>query len=714
MSGYLSRHVRLALALPLAVALGLTLAAASPLAASSGAGSPGTGGSLSELETLARVAAPLVRLAQAELDVAGHRNDAARAGQGARLFGGGGLNVAREAVTDTLSRDYRRLNAQLGVRWPLLGSRNAQVRSLREAELAAAQGQQRLRQARSDAVQTVRRAYVRQVRTTQRLQIAQVFLDMRPRATAQLDSRHRSGLMLEAERLKLLGLFDAVQIASNNQLAQQALNLSELSRLTGQHPQVVQTQPMVWPETCRSADTLLASADESPAIALAQLELNTWGQIADTLKHTGLEASISLAQGLTHDIGGPNGRNTAVAIDFSMPLQWRAQRDAALGQIQGERTRLENLLQVRRGEFHALAEQHLAQWQLRQAELAGLVRRLEAAHEAVRVASRRLEAFDGDGYASLLTARHELYQASIQVIDGAERRDLAQLDLLALAPESCGSAIPAAQDEGSAVLSTLPAGFAAAAKAAPAPDAVGWYAWEGQALVERPSRLHALPSGSTRVLISFTAVQLHRLTLPSEKNRLLQLLAKARSLGIRVELLLGEPAWVLPAHRQDLLDLLARLRALPFDGLNLDLERSQLPSADQPLWDDAVVETLQAVRAAVPWPLGLTTHYRELQSPDFAQRIAAAGVSELVAMIYVSNPVRAADIARPLLQGPVGLRLAVAQSMESTLPPEESSYSVGKAAALQRWRQLAKSLEGQPGFSGVLIQSLEEFNKARP
>src|SRR5690606_18869980 len=134
--------------------------------------------------------------------------------------------------------------------------------------------------------------------------------------------------------------------------------------------------------------------------------------------------------------------------------------------------------------------------------------------------------------------------------------------------------------------------------------------------------------------------------------------------------------WVLPAHRQDLLDLLARLRALPFDGLNLDLERSQLPSADQPLWDDAVVETLQAVRAAVPWPLGLTTHYRELQSPAFAQRIAAAGVSELVAMIYVSNPVRATDIARPLLQGPVGLRLALAQSMESTLPPEESSYSV--------------------------------------
>ena len=116
----------------------------------------------------------------------------------------------------------------------------------------------------------------------------------------------------------------------------------------------------------------------------------------------------------------------------------------------------------------------------------------------------------------------------------------------------------------------------------------------------------------------------------------------------------------------------------------------------------------------MPWPLALTTHYRELQAPGFAQRVRAAGATELVAMVYVSNPVRAADIAAPLLQGAPGLRLAVAQSMERSLTPEESSHRVGKAAALKRWRALAQTLASAPGFSGIVVQSWEEFKEARP
>ena len=160
--------------------------------------------------------------------------------------------------------------------------------------------------------------------------------------------------------------------------------------------------------------------------------------------------------------------------------------------------------------------------------------------------------------------------------------------------------------------------------------------------------------------------------------------------------------------------MLAPLRSLPWDGLNLDLERSQLPAPEQPNWDRNAIDTLHAVRAAVPWPLALTTHYRELQAPGFAQRVRAAGATELVAMVYASNPVRAADIAASLLQGASGLRLAVAQSMERSLTPEESSHGVGKAAALKRWRALAQTLASQPGFGGIVVQSWEEFKEARP
>ena len=675
---------------------------------------PNAGTSLAELENLALVAAPSVQLAQAEQDVAAHRNSTARASQGARIFGGTGISTAREAVTDTLSRDYQRFNVQLGVRWPLLGSRDAQLRSVREAELAVAQGQVRLRLARQEAVQAVRRAYARHLRTAQRVGIAQAFLGMRAQARAQLESRRASGVLLEAEKLKLLGLFDMVQASSDNQRAQQTLNLGELARLTNLPQPTIQTLPMIWPESCLNTDTLRAGADQHPPLALTQLELNTWDQIAATLQRTGLEASVSVAQGVTRDIGGPNGRNTSVGVDFSMPLQWRAQRDASLGQIQSERTRLESLLHVRRSEYHALVEQAQIQWRQRQNEMAALQNRLQAAQEASRIASLRLEAFDGDGYATLLNARHELYLAAVQVVDGAERRDLAQLELVGLVATDCGPASPAIQDDASLALTALPRAIDTAAQATPASRTLGWYVWNGQALLDHPARMTTLPKGSERILISFTAPQLRALTRPAGQKRLVQLIAQAHAQGLRVELLLGEATWVLPARRQALLDLLAPLRNLAFDGLHLDLERSQLPPAQQPSWDEAVVDTLRAVRAAIDWPLALTTHYRELQAPDFARRIQDTGVTELVAMVYVSNPVRAAEIARPLLQGPPGLRLAVAQSIERSLPPDESNYLLGQTQALRRWHQLSQVLETLPGFSGIVVQSWDEFKKARP
>jgi outer membrane protein TolC len=702
------RYSFMALAWPLCLVLLGAGAMASPSLA------PAAGASLAELENWALTAAPTVRLAQAEQDLAAHRTGAASASQGARLFGGTGLSTAREAVTDSLSRDYQRLNVQLGVRWPLLGSRDAQLRSAREAELAVEQGQVRLRQARQEAVQAVRRSYVRHLRSAQRVQIAQAFLDLQPQAQAQLLHRRESGVLLEAERLKLLGLFDTVQAARDNQRALQAASLRELARVTNQPQPAIQTQPMAWPEACRSAEALRAHEDQYPPIALTRLELNAWGQIAETMQRTGLEASISVAQGFSRDIGGPNGRNTAVGVDFSMPLQWRAQRDAALGQIQSQRTRLETLLDLHRNEFQAAAEQAQAQWRLRRSEMPGHLLSLQAAQEVLRVASLRLEAFDGSVYARLLSAHHELYQAAMQVADGAERLDLAELDLLALVAGDCGVASPALHDGATLALTAVARPLALTAGHTTAPKGLGWYMWNGQALLENPARLETLPRGSNRVLVSFTAPQLRALTQPAEQKKWAQLLAQARAQGLRVELLLGEATWVLPSQRQALLDLLAPLRALPADGLHLDLERSQLPPADQPLWGEAVVDTLRAVRSAVDWPIALTTHYRELQAPDFARHIHAAGVTELVAMVYVSHPVRASEIARPLLQGPPGLRLAVAQSIERNLPSDESSYLLGQTQALRRWRQLSQALETLPGFSGIVVQSWDEFKKARP
>jgi hypothetical protein len=110
----------------------------------------------------------------------------------------------------------------------------------------------------------------------------------------------------------------------------------------------------------------------------------------------------------------------------------------------------------------------------------------------------------------------------------------------------------------------------------------------------------------------------------------------------------------------------------------------------------------------------LTTHYRELESDGFIVRLKDAGASELTAMVYVSNVERSAGILRTLWGDTAGIKLSVAQSIEPSLPTEESSYSLGQASALNRWQSLAHALADIPGFNGVIVQSWEDFTKARP
>jgi hypothetical protein len=118
------------------------------------------------------------------------------------------------------------------------------------------------------------------------------------------------------------------------------------------------------------------------------------------------------------------------------------------------------------------------------------------------------------------------------------------------------------------------------------------------------------------------------------------------------------------------------------------------------------------VSRTVSWPVVLTTHHREFADTRLVERLQEAGLSEGIAMVYVSDPSRAEQILRPLLHG--GLPLALAQSIEPELDAEESSARLGRAQALSRWQRLSAALASQPYFDGVWVQSWEAFIKARP
>jgi hypothetical protein len=359
-------------------------------------------------------------------------------------------------------------------------------------------------------------------------------------------------------------------------------------------------------------------------------------------------------------------------------------------------------------------ERALDELELREREVAIYARRVEAALEAWRVARLRTQAFEGDGYERAVQARYALYQAAVEHLDARERAHRAEADLLAWAP-ACARAQAAEPAPAAAVLQAL-AQSPLAARPPPAVGPMGWYVWDGEALLAQPQRLAQLPAATGRLLVSWRAATLERIERdPGQQAALRELLAQARQRGWQVEWLLGEPTWVHPQQRADLLQWVRRFAHWPFDALHLDLERSQLPEAEQPHWDAWVLDTLHAVRQVAPWPLRLTTHFRELTEARLGARLLAVGVDEVTAMVYVTRSERALELARQALDAaPAGLRVALAWSIEPELDAQHSHFLRGRAAALAQWQAWHETLVTHPRYAGWVVQSLEHFFDAAP
>ena len=325
-------------------------------------------------------------------------------------------------------------------------------------------------------------------------------------------------------------------------------------------------------------------------------------------------------------------------------------------------------------------------------------------------------------------ARHGVHVAELRLVDIAERRALGDVELLALGTP-CGTLDEprGTRAPGSPEAVTLPVSeLAASAPAAPPPEAptqppaartpkphgLGWFAWDGARLLRQPALLSELPAHTDRLLISFTQAQIDNLDRAALQN----LQREAARQGVKLELLLGDPNWVKPDGRRQMVALLEKVAALPFDGLNLDLELSQLPpgSMSTPEWKRGAAETLKAARAAVPWRLALTTHYRDLDDAAFLTVLRQAGVDEVVPMIYSQSLERVQELMQRLLGHPAELRVALAQSVEAALPAEESSFQKGRRASVAQWRDQSGALAAHPRFSGVIVQSLEDYRKAKP
>jgi hypothetical protein len=349
--------------------------------------------------------------------------------------------------------DYSRREASLGIRFSLLGTREAEQRNLLDARQEAADAAVQAKKQALLNLHDAARLYDGYVRSRERQRLAVWFLGGEPAARALLDRRVAARRMLPAERSRLLSVFGQAHFAARKEALQQREALRRLGLLAGRTLPPVDAAPAGLPPQCQGRRPL--PVDGHPELEAAQKEREWLDARAREHDFDGMDASLSVSHAWQHNQGGDGGEDTALGFSVQIPLEWQGEikaaraRDALRREAAGERERRT----ARR--LGLEAELAMERWQLAQSHVGARLADLAAAKEGLRVARLRLPQFDGDGIARAMEARQRLWQAALDVFDALSEADAAAADVAWFSPGCALEEEP--QDAAEAVLAELKA-----------------------------------------------------------------------------------------------------------------------------------------------------------------------------------------------------------------------------------------------------------------
>ena len=702
--------------LALALGLGSALAPASPL---------------DDVERWAQEGADVLGMADLDSEIARQRLDIVSAESGARWTLGASVGQFQEPLTDSTTRNYSNVVATAGVRIPVIGSADANQRNIADASrIAQINGLQRELQ-RTRVLRDVRLAYSAYVRNAQRVSMAQAWLSLEEAAGPLFLARTREHALLEADRLALQSGFLVARRDQDRYLLAQEGALAQLRRLSKHDLAALPPEPPTWSAACLQKPALLEALEQRPAVAIKRVEVQSRAQQSQLMRWGGMEAGVSLQQSLGTELGGQGSQGTVLGFDMSMPIDWggasRARASEAQLKLQQARLDLDQTLAEERDTLDLV----LGRLRIAKTDLQRSQHNLDTSLEANREAVLRARTLGGDVLEKALVARYALYLASVDYLDTLQRTDAAQIDVLAYGP-SCPQEPPSDKPVGELPLLlaqpllpvTAQGAFATQDLGAPETLAgsgalgagpqlpLAWFVWHGETLLQ--SGLPPLPAQPGRLELSFTGTQLATIASDASVAQTLRRnLDLLHAKGWKVDLLFGDASFVQPQGRRRLLALVRAMGSFALDGINLDLERSDLPRKAQPQWWNLTLATLRAVHSVAPWPLMLTTHYREFETARQGA-LAQAGVSSAMAMVYVRDLAASTAIAQRIVSRQPGLPMRVVQSVEPQLSAAESGFATGRQASLLRWQEMQQRLSVLPNFQGLAVQSLEHFNAMEP
>ena len=672
---------------------------------------------------------------KADLEAQQYHLQANEAQKGWEVFGtiGGGYQKSPFA-REPFGRFFDPL-ARIGLRYPLLGSAERQDRAISDAATQVQIETIRHDWSKRLAALVMEENYAAYWSAQKMLGLTEAYIHLRNLGVEKvLQQRNQTGLLLMSDYFEFMSAFERAERAQLEFIDNRDQALTRIMHLTN-----IPIAPFQAIKPGLSSVARETSSDvKQPDLMILQAQIDHLRKIRETEHWQGIDSDVSVVAFGGPAIPHPSPESTqfgyggAVGFNFRMPLEivsYRRNEQSRLGSqlvsFQTEFSRREQELDLEfksmLGRYHQLVQQIRFQHT-----------RLDAARESVRERYLRLHALDGDVIEKYIQAINTYYRTALEYVEAESEQWKLHIRLRQFLSKVSNGADPVnPQAEQSTIIEPLhkarqyfeqrtnpSAQTPRPHEQSPTqpeadPTQYSVYLWNFGEIQARPNFWKkAKKLRIKRILLSLNARQINAaVSKPAPIKNFLQ---NARRNKISVELLLGDPYWILPEERPHLLKIIKQLKHLHFDGLHLDIEPEQLNEVqvDKNMLEE-FVETIRKAAAVSPWPVAASIHHRYL-SPESTHGVcilcqfAKIGVREVTVMYYSVNVANVAAAMQSAMQQFPDLRFSLAQSLERELEPENSYAHKPQATFRRAMQQLQNQLQA-PNFDGLAIQSWKDW-----
>ncbi|MBC8016226.1 MAG: hypothetical protein H7X79_10855 [Sporomusaceae bacterium] len=682
---------------------------------------------------------------------------------GVKYFGGITYGYNNESTFD-MNEDknrYNKVSLTGGLNFPMLGTFQKEKIGKLETEMTTIESKHHSRVLLLNNLVALRKAYTALWIEQQKEEMTQRFLNTEAETVHILQERQAQGLVLPVDRLEFLSVYyDARRDMVASKLRQtRALNIIGLA--TGRKWDM--TEKIKAP-SLPSVDGKKININNYPDIIYQNNLVSQYEKLSVEKKRIDREGNLAIGLTGTRNFSGTTENGAYITFSMTEPAKTIGSKDQAKIAAADDLNRAKKEEISIRLKLEGQVEEALAMSAYAAADVNARQARLIVMAESIREKMLRRMVLPGDTFEQLQHSKSQYYRTALEMLDHEEIYLQSAIDIIryvyptGLTFESMERVFPI--NENDAMRKTLLAPnwlhseniqddmilpldfsnmlnlklpivpFGSIVKV-PALSSekktimpfgkleAAVYVWNAESFLQRDTRTAALNeiihAGFSRMLISFTPKQIFDLSSPEGKDELDSLIVMAKSKGLRIDLMLGDPTWAQKEQRGELLALITQLKRFDFDGIHLDIEPDSLPgvSARRAELLDGLADTIKMVKEITMMPVSISIHPRYLED-DLGviarQKLLSLGLEEVVVMIYSDNPHLTAQRMSAIISSNPNVTFSLAQSVEKDIPWAES-YADSNQQEFKDAMHILEDNLAIYGLKGIFIQAWENYNK---